>query len=71
MNENDAYVKEALRDLLKAVSDVRAEAIEAMLEFGASAPETTRAYLAYDEVITTVTDAIVDVIDSLLAAATK
>ena len=71
MNENDAYVKEALRDLLEAVSDARADAIRVMLEFGAFAPETTRAYLAYDEVITIVTDAIADVIDSLLAAATK
>lgn len=72
MNENEeAYVKEILRDLLEAVSDVRAEAIKVMLEFGAFAPETTRAYLAYDEVITTVTDAIADVIDTILAEATK
>ena len=71
MNENDAYVKEALRDLLEAVSDARAKAITVMLEFGAFAPETTRAYLAYDEVITTVTDAIADVIDSLVTADTK
>ena len=71
MNENDAYVKKALRDLLEAVSDARAKAIRVMLEFGAFAPETTRAYLAYDEVIITVTDAIADVIDTLLAAATK
>lgn len=72
MNENEeAYVKEILRDLLEAVSDVRAEAIKVMLEFGANAPETARAYLAYDEVITTVTDAIADVIDTILAEATK
>ena len=71
MNENDAYVKKALRDLLEAVSDARAKAIRVMLEFGAFAPETTRAYLAYDEVIITVTDAIADVFDTLLAAAKK
>ena len=61
MNVNEeAYVKEVLRDLLEAVSDVRAEAIKVMLESGANAPETTRAYLAHDKVITTVTDAIAD-----------
>lgn len=72
MNENEeAYVKEILRDLLEAVSDARAEAIKVMLEFGAFAPETTRAYLAYDDVVKTVTDAIADVIDTILAEATK
>ena len=72
MNENEeVYVKESLRGLLESVSSVRAEAIKVMLEFGAFAPETTRAYLAYDDVVKAVTDAIADLIDSLLAEASK